>query len=342
MAESLTLVYFGTLRDDWAPGYTIRVKGFIAGLEENQVEHRSIPLRKAKAFLPELLSGLLVHNFFKIRQLAENPPQRIVFFGLQAAAILAFFPTNKLSLKTRITVDVCDSWERLSQPSTRSIVQRTVSKLKRAIVRNVYLRLNGKVQNFIYITETDLQADSHHLASANSAVVTNGPPAWCASTFFSERGDPRKLLFVGAGDYGPNREALQETIRMFHNHLELGKVELRVVGPRWAAFQLRGVTFAGWVSDLAGEYRVAGASIGLLNSGAGTSNKVVESIAVGRPVLASARIFDEFRNVQGVFLTTAESLEEVLLRIEKWQPTRPAYDTRFDPWMDKAKDLLNE
>jgi glycosyltransferase involved in cell wall biosynthesis len=101
------------------------------------------------------------------------------------------------------------------------------------------------------------------------------------------------LLFVGSFDYPPNAEALRELIA----HLPALRaarpgVRVRCIGgglhgPLAAAARSAAIETPGHVPDLLPHYREATAVYLPIRSGGGTRIKVLEALAVGRPVLST-------------------------------------------------------
>lgn len=106
---------------------------------------------------------------------------------------------------------------------------------------------------------------------------------------------PPRLLFVGALDYPPNLEAVEELVGL---HLPALRAVfpglcVRIVGrdPHGHGARFRGVEgveVEGPVNDLASHYRDSHAVYLPIRSGGGTRIKILEAWAFGRPVLATA------------------------------------------------------
>lgn len=129
------------------------------------------------------------------------------------------------------------------------------------------------------------------------AVIPNGVDI----TYFSPLsapGEPRNshptLLFCGAMDYNPNIDALRWYFAQMHNHLlkEIPNFQLLLVGkdpiPEVRAYSNRpGVIVTGGVPDVRPYYRRAWLQIVPLKIGGGTRLKIVESMAMGTPVIST-------------------------------------------------------
>ncbi len=107
----------------------------------------------------------------------------------------------------------------------------------------------------------------------------------------------RYLLFCGQLDYFPNAQGIAEFARRVFPALRRRdpELELIIVGrnpsPRVLALaSLDGVEVAGTVDDVRPYYRHALATVAPLKIARGIQNKVLESLAMDRPVLASPEV----------------------------------------------------
>lgn len=134
-----------------------------------------------------------------------------------------------------------------------------------------------------------------------------------------ERG-PRRLLFVGALGYYPNIDAacvLAEEVLPRLRALAPGAFELEVIGrgaPGWLARRLRaapGVRFLGEVPAMGPAYAGASAVVVPLRAGGGTRLKILEALAHGVPVVATAIGAHGLGLRDGEHLTIAETPGEL-------------------------------
>jgi len=108
------------------------------------------------------------------------------------------------------------------------------------------------------------------------------------------RDPPPTLLFCGAMDYNPNVDAMRWYFAAMHQPLRrlVPNLRLLIVGKdptpevrRWS--DLENVTVTGGVPDVRPFYRRAWAQIVPLRIGGGTRLKIVESLALGTPVIST-------------------------------------------------------
>jgi glycosyltransferase involved in cell wall biosynthesis len=103
---------------------------------------------------------------------------------------------------------------------------------------------------------------------------------------------PDRLLMVGLFAHPPNAQGLA----WFHDHVlprlvaERPSVQLHAIGRSEQALRdrLPNVVFRGFVDDLTAEYDLASLVVAPILTGGGTQIKVIDALAHGRPVVASA------------------------------------------------------
>ena len=127
-------------------------------------------------------------------------------------------------------------------------------------------------------------------------VLVNGVDVdYFAATPQSSARDPQPtLIFCGAMDYNPNIDALRWYFAEMHDavHQAIPGLQLLIVGkapaPEVLAYAVKpGVTVTGGVPDVRPYYRRAWMQMVPLRIGGGTRLKIVESLAIGTPVIST-------------------------------------------------------
>jgi glycosyltransferase involved in cell wall biosynthesis len=152
--------------------------------------------------------------------------------------------------------------------------------------------------------------DCARVLSGRKAIVRNGIDR-PAPQHVRDFPDPDTIIFVGQMTYGPNVEALRWFLRRVWPHLRSlsPRVRLLVVGraagPDSIPFaRTEGVEIVGEVAETASWISSAMLSVAPLRVGMGTRIKILESLACGRPVIATrigAEGLDDINEQSGLF-----------------------------------------
>ena len=130
------------------------------------------------------------------------------------------------------------------------------------------------------------------------------------------------LVFTGNMDYRPNADAVLWFAAMVFPSLRrrYPDVEFHIVGanPGRPVIQLAerpGIRVTGRVPDTRSFMAHADACVAPLRSARGIQNKVLEAMAMGRPVIASRQAFEGVRAIPGRDLLVADSANATIDRI---------------------------
>ena len=144
--------------------------------------------------------------------------------------------------------------------------------------------------------DDELFVRQHISRSVPVKVVANGVDLdfFKASVLCDERAAQPTMLFCGAMDYTPNVDALRWYFAEMHERLldRVPNLQVVIVGksplPEVAAHaERKGVTVTGSVEDVRSYYRKAWLQMVPLRIGGGTRLKIVESLAIGTPVVST-------------------------------------------------------
>lgn len=175
-----------------------------------------------------------------------------------------------------------------ASPLRRTFLEANWRKLRREEVA-VWRTFNG-----VSVTSPrDLSIVQSHAPQAQCIVSPNGvdldefrPPAGAP--------EPDTIIFFGAHNYFPNADGLRFLFADIWPLVlaERPSAKLRVVGPLPPAdiIALRppNVTFEGYVGDIVAEVGRAAIAIAPLRIGGGTRLKIVEAMALARPVVSTS------------------------------------------------------
>lgn len=154
-------------------------------------------------------------------------------------------------------------------------------------------------------------------------VVPNPIPAWCRTADGRRIGEAARIvLFVGHLGYPPNRRAVDELAGAILPALQERFADARLHvcgrGPRERLKRrLDGHRLTADPADLAPHYREAGAAVMPLREGGGTRIKVLEALAVGCPVVATAKAVEGLALEDGRHFLRAETTGDFVAALSR-------------------------
>lgn len=136
--------------------------------------------------------------------------------------------------------------------------------------------------------------------------------------------DPNLIAFVGRMDYYPNQQAVNRFCREVLPRLHVLRPELRftIVGADPPASilelgKLRNVSVTGSVPDVRPHVTRAALTVAPLAIARGTQNKILESMAMGVPVVCSVEASKGVDAVPGEHLLTASTTDEYVAAVKQ-------------------------
>ena len=155
--------------------------------------------------------------------------------------------------------------------------------------------------------------------------ASNWFPNGVDSDYFAPQGadyDPNLICFVGRMDYFPNQQCMFAFCREVLPRLQasLPELKLQIVGAQpstaiRALARLPGVTVTGSVPDVRPFVRRSALSVVPLLIARGTQNKILESMALGVPVIASTQAAGGVDAIADEHLLVADTPAEVCRRV---------------------------
>ncbi len=259
----------------------------------------------------------------QLRAILANNDIDLIF--LYSAAAWTFLPIGK-GLPPVVTdlVDV-DSAKWGAYARERSfpmsyIYAREADKLKSFEIQAAHkscatiLVSQDEADFFIETTANPNQGDSIE-GIANGVDITVFSP----ERYMEEPGKSHRLIFTGAMDYAPNVQA----VVWFADHVLPKLMELRPeiefviagrpVAPSVSKLAERpGVQVLGGVDDMACEIARAAIVVAPLQTARGIQNKVLEGMAMAKPVVASSLANEGINAADGVAIHVADTPEETI------------------------------
>lgn len=183
--------------------------------------------------------------------------------------------------------------------------------------------LRADVSLFVSAAESELFRREAGLPHADIRAIQNGvdleffdPTANFSRLSEAERGEGPLILFTGQMDYRPNVDAVrffaEEVLPLVRS--EMPNASFAIVGRNPASevhhLDGDGVRVIGAVPDVRSWLAAADAVVAPLRIARGVQNKVLEAMAMARPVVASPAAFEGIDAIEGGDLRVAGSAEE--------------------------------
>ena len=186
----------------------------------------------------------------------------------------------------------------------------------------------NEINNFnINVTCSDL--DSLRIETLSPGVATHVIPNGVDTDFFSASNkvtpDPYYLVFIGGMSWYPNREAMLFFARQVWPLLKekIPGIHMHVVGeaPPEELHELAKVDdnyhVHGFVDDVKSIFYQAGIYVCPISDGGGTKLKILDALAMGKPIVAHRIACEGIDVIDGTNVLFAEAPEEYVYNIKK-------------------------
>lgn len=211
---------------------------------------------------------------------------------------------------------------------------RQAASVESGALKRWHLRLESRkaawVEQHIYplarvvtlVSPVDADIIAQHLPAGHVRTITNGI-ALSHYPMISESPEPATIIFSGVMDYPPNVDAVRRFYREVWPDLVASRPEIKwlIVGknPTAEVHALatadQRITVTGYVDQLRPYFQQATVVISPLNIGTGFKNKVLEALALGRPLVASPISLPGTSAADGVHLLVADRPDEWAAKI---------------------------
>ncbi len=175
----------------------------------------------------------------------------------------------------------------------RSPIRKAYYALESAKLRRLELRSWRQAAGCVFTSDREeLMVRKQHLANA-TATVPNGVDVDFFRPDPDTTVDPHSLIFTGLMDYRPNTDAVLHFVKDVLPHVRrvYPAVRFSAVGqgvtPEIASLHSPHVSTTGWVKDVRPYFSRAACVVVPLRMGSGTRLKVLEAMAMGRPVVST-------------------------------------------------------
>lgn len=256
----------------------------------------------------------------KVADAASEQPPDLVFAHCSSAAP---YLTNIAAQARILDFGDMDSGKWQDYVTHRRFPITTVYALEAAKLRDVEKRLAGQFDLCTCTTKGELES----LRALQVRSDTNWFPNGVDADYFApapRTGAPESIAFIGRMDYFPNQQAVQWFCRHVWPELRgrWPSLRLEVVGAEPTACirdlaSIEGVHVTGSVPDVRPYVQAAALTVAPLQIARGTQNKILESMALGTPVVASRQAAKGVDALAGEHLLVADSAQQWISVIDK-------------------------
>ena len=199
-------------------------------------------------------------------------------------------------VKGKIVLDThnIDYLRFLSETESKNIVERYLGRLLSIKLKRMELKALQKFDHILVCSQLEKDYYSKHIDSNKITVIPNGADY---KTFnASKRPMDNTILFMGLLSYQPNIEGLKYYIEQIHPKVlsKIPNAQLMILGkdaPEWlknAAINDPTIKLVGFVKDVREYLKKAKVCICPILSGSGTRLKILEYMAMGKPVVSTS------------------------------------------------------
>ncbi|WP_088184659.1 TIGR03087 family PEP-CTERM/XrtA system glycosyltransferase [Sphingobium sp. Z007] len=279
-----------------------------------------IGLTKRRSLLVSLFDHPGLHRWVA-QTLAERPIRAVVAYSAQMAHFVPVLPADVRFLMDFVDFDSAKYATYGAQGAgPMGWVNRREGRVLLEFERRTAVRAD--VSSFVSEAEAALFRDACGLGADRVVAIENG----VALDYFDpaaefptvDRGEGPLLVFTGQMDYRPNVEAVESfarqslpAIRTVHPDARFAIVGRNPAKAVETLAQLPGVIVTGGVPDVRGWLAAADVVVAPLRIARGIQNKVLEAMAMARPVVASPQAAEGIDARDEVhFLVAANPAEE--------------------------------
>ncbi len=250
----------------------------------------------------------------RIQEITEDKEFDFIYFHLIVCAQYLKFVRNKNIIKVLDFTDATSLYLTRFLQFIKNPIKKIIYKmeLKRVISYEKYAK---NFDTLFVCSNIDKKFLEEKKVHHNIQILLNG---YDKNTFKVEKAEKEKdrIIFVGNMPYFPNIEAVKYFSKEIFPLIlkEIPSAKFYIVGqsPTKEILQLNSsnIIVSGFVKDITKEYLQSSVNVVPVKLGAGTPNKIIESLALGVPTVATSQSASGLPDELKKYVFTADSAEE--------------------------------
>jgi glycosyltransferase involved in cell wall biosynthesis len=252
----------------------------------------------------------------KLNEIVETQNVDVVYYHMIRTAVYKNIKSPKRVLKVIDLVDAVSFYLSGFAKYVKNPIKKILIKWEAARVR-AYERISEKFDLVLVSTERDERILKELSIKANFKVLPNGVSDnfLRAEPNFDEF-DRDRILFTGNMPYWPNYDAALYFIKKIFPIVlsEIPFAKFYIVGQnppiKLRKMQSENIIITGFVENLISEYLKSAVLVAPIRFGSGISNKVLEALSLGVPVVCTSLIADGFPDFVRKYLYIADEPEK--------------------------------
>lgn len=211
-------------------------------------------------------------------------------------------------------IDV-DSYKWTQYAEKSSGLKRLVYRYEARYLSQYEHRIAETFDHLLVVSEQEKNIFLRGLAVTNLAVVTNGVDLEFFNPKYPQRHQTQKptLVFTGVMDYWPNIEGVQWFVERIFPLIRAAVPDTTfyIVGSRPTTEirrleRIAGIVVTGFVEDVRDYLAAADVCVVPLRIARGIQNKILEAMAMGKPVVTTSQAFEGIKAVSGQEIISAD------------------------------------
>ena len=225
--------------------------------------------------------------------------------------------TKKPLVRIMDLIDV-DSYKWAQYAEKSSGFKRLIYRYEARCLSRYEHRIAETFDHLLLVSGQEKNIFLRGLAVANLSVVTNGVDLDFFNPCHPQRHQTQKptLVFTGVMDYWPNIEGVQWFVERIFPRIRMTAPDATfyIVGSRPTAEirclgQIEGIVVTGFVEDIRDYLAAADVCVVPLRIARGIQNKILEAMAMGKPVVTTSQAFEGIKAISGREIVSVDDEE---------------------------------